>query len=76
MKEKTFQMIKILNKFYQEVVKWTFVMYFVCLLIIIVFEVLRYNPLSYIIGFFICFGINFFRTFFKKDIRKEFYENY
>jgi L-asparagine transporter-like permease len=75
MKEKTFQNIKILKKFYQEVIKWTIICYFVCLLIIVVFEVLRVNPLSYIIGFFICLGINYFRTFFKKDVRKDFYEN-
>lgn len=75
MKETTFQNIKILKKFYQEVIKWTILTYFVCLLIIVVFEVLRNNPLSYIIGFIICFGINYFRTFLKKDVRKDFYEN-
>lgn len=75
MKETTFNWYKIFYLFYREVLKWTFLMYIVCLLIIIVFEVLRSNPISYIIGFFICFGICFFRVFFKKETRREFYEN-
>lgn len=75
MKETTYNWYKVFHDFFNEVVKWTIVMYFVCLLIIIVFEILRVNPLSYIIGFFICLGINFFRVFFKREMRKEFYEN-
>ncbi|PNX49473.1 MAG: hypothetical protein BV457_01560 [Thermoplasmata archaeon M9B1D] len=75
MKEETFQWYKILHNFYNDVIKLTIVMFIICILIIIVFEQLRVNPLSYIIGFVICFGINFFKTFFKKNVRSEFYEN-
>lgn len=75
MKEKTFQWYKIFHNFYDDVLKLTLVMFIISILIILVFESLRYNPLSYLISFIICFGFNFFKTFFKINVRKEFNEN-
>lgn len=67
---------RFLKAFWNDVVKRTILFFIIGVLIVIIFQSLRYNPLSYIILFVICFGINFFLIFFKREIKKEFYGDY
>jgi hypothetical protein len=75
-KEAQIRLKTLLRGFWDDILRRTILFFFVGSLIIIVFPVLRYNPLSYIILFVVCFGINFFYCIMKREIKKEFYGDY
>ena len=75
-KEEIVKLKKILYSFYKDVLRRTIIFFMIGVLIILVFRSWRFNLLVYIIWFSICFGINFFVLFLKKEIKKEFYGDY
>ena len=75
MKERTINMIRILRGFYHDVFKRTIIFFVIGCLILLVFKTIRAEPLAYIVLFMVCFGINFFILFLKRDVKKEFYGN-
>lgn len=75
-KESEIRFWNILKNFWNDVFKLTVIFFVIGCLIVFVFNSLRNNPLSYIVLFMICFGFNFFRVFFKREVKKEFYGDY
>jgi len=75
MKESYYYWRKIFNNFYYDIIKTTLIMFFIGSFIVLLINVWRFNPLAYILCFLICFGINFFRYFRKKEVMDEFKEN-
>lgn len=71
MKEKTIKLYKILHQFYNEILKRTILFFILGSLIIFVVQTWRYNIPIYIFYFIICFSINFFLVFRKREINKE-----
>ena len=72
MKENYFFYRKILLGFHKNIMIRTYIMSFMGFLIVIAVNTWRFNPLAYIIVFLICFGINFFLFFRKKEVINEF----
>ena len=75
MKESYYQWKKIFISLYHDIIKTTLIMFLIGSFIVLLINVWRFNPLAYILCFLICFGINFFRYFRKKEVMDEFKEN-
>ena len=72
MKETTIQRNKIIKHFYNDVLKLSFLFFILGSLVIILVKTYRYNIAIYIFWYIICFGISFFRSFMKREIKNEF----
>lgn len=75
MKESYYFWRKILTQFFNDVLKYTLILYVIAFLIVFAVNTWRNNLLAYIIAFLICFGINWFRYFRKEVVKNEFKEN-
>ena len=75
MKESYYYWRKIFGNFYQDIIKNTLIMFLIGGVIILLINISRFNPIAYILCFLICFGINFFRYFRRKEVMNEFKDN-
>ena len=75
MKESYYYWMKIFNNFYNDIIKSTLIMCVIGFFIVLLINVWRFKPIAYILCFLICFGINFFRFFRKKEVKNEFKNN-
>ena len=75
MKESYYYWMKIFNSFFHDIIKRTLIMSFIGFLIVFAVSTWRFSPIAYILCFLICFGINFFLFFRKKEVKNEFKEN-
>jgi len=75
MKENTLYWINIFKKLFNDILKKTLIMFILGSIIIFCFQHIRFNPVAYIIVFFICLGLNFFLYFRKPVVKNEFKEN-
>ena len=75
MREDQVKFLRLLRNFYDYILKRTFLFFILSIPIIIVVERIRFEPVAYIISFFICFGINFFMFFMIRETSEEFHVN-
>lgn len=75
MKEETVNRIDLIKIFLRQILFLTIIMFIGGSLIIYVVKSWRFNPVIYIICFFICLGISCFNFFRKPEVKNEFKGN-
>lgn len=58
--------------FFKHIFKWTIIMFIIGSLIVFVINAWRFNPLAYMLCFFICLGLNLFNFYRKPGVKDEF----
>lgn len=72
MKESYYYWRKILLQFYNDILKYTLILYIIAFLIVFAVNSWRFRPIAYILAFLICLGLNWFRYFRNEVIKNEF----
>lgn len=75
MKEDYYYWKKIITNFYYDIFRNTLILFFIGSVIILIINTWRFNPLAYIICFFISFAIGIFNYMRKDEIKNEFKRN-
>ena len=72
MKETTLQKIRLIKRFYNDILKTTLKFFIIACFIVIIISTWRFNFFAYLLAFFISFGSAFVICFLKKESRQEF----
>jgi len=71
MREETVKIYRNLLRFYNDIIKISLILFLLGLIIIILFESMRFNFAIYLFWYLICFSISFFKVFLKREIKDD-----